>query len=43
MSPDGRITHWQERIILTAIPLDDAVTIIASQGPDLDIDVKRKA
>jgi hypothetical protein len=43
MSPDGRITHWQERIILTSIPLDDAVAIIVPQGPDLDIDVKRKA
>jgi hypothetical protein len=43
MSPDGRITHWQERIILTSIPLDEAVTVAAPQGPDVDIDVKRKA
>lgn len=44
MSPDGRITRWQERIILSAIPLDgETVEIVAPQGPDLDIDVKRKA
>jgi hypothetical protein len=44
MSPDGRITRWQERIMLPSIPLDGAeVEIVASEGPDLDIDVKRKA
>ncbi|MGZ9021358.1 MAG: hypothetical protein ACXW3S_15675 [Rhodoplanes sp.] len=44
MSPDGRITRWQERIILSAIPLDgETIEIVAPQGPDLDIDVKRKA
>ena len=44
MSPDGRITRWQERIIISAIPLDDAeIEMQAPQGPDLEIDVKRKA
>jgi hypothetical protein len=44
MSPDGRITRWQERIILSAIPLDSSeVEIQPPQGPDLDIEVKRKA
>jgi hypothetical protein len=44
MSPDGRITRWQERIIISAIPLDDAeIEVQAPQGPDLEIDVKRKA
>ena len=44
MSVDGRITRWQERIILTATPLDgETVEIVAPQGPDLDIAVKRKA
>jgi len=44
MSPDGRITRWQERIILSAIPLDgEAIEIVGPQGPDLDIAVKRKA
>jgi hypothetical protein len=43
MSPDGRITRWQERIILSPIPLDDsAIPINAPQGRDLDIEVKRK-
>lgn len=44
MSPDGRITRWQERIILAPIPIDGAaVEIEAPAGPDLDIEVKRKA
>jgi hypothetical protein len=44
MSPDGRITRWQERIIISAIPLDGVeIDVPAPQGPDLDIDVKRKA
>jgi hypothetical protein len=41
---DGRITRWQERIIISAIPLDGAeIEVQAPQGPDLEIDVKRKA
>jgi hypothetical protein len=44
MSPDGRITRWQERIIISAIALDSLeIEVETPQGPDLDIDVKRKA
>jgi hypothetical protein len=44
ISADGRITRWQERIMLPSIPLDGAdVEIVAPEGPDLDINVKRKA
>ena len=44
ISPDGRITRWQERIMLPSIPLDSAeIEIVAPEGADLDIDVKRKA
>ena len=44
LSPDGRITRWQERIIISAIPLDDdEIEVEPPQWPDLDIDVKRKA
>lgn len=44
LSPDGRITRWQERIMLSSVPLDDAeIEIETPEGQDLDIDVKRKA
>jgi hypothetical protein len=43
MSPDGRITRWQERIILSVIPLDTEFEIQPPQGIDLDIQVTRKA
>jgi hypothetical protein len=44
MSSDGRITLWQERIILSPIPLDDeTIEIVAPQGAEVHIDVKRKA
>ncbi|HXQ04349.1 MAG TPA: hypothetical protein VN831_06290 [Bradyrhizobium sp.] len=44
LSADGRITRWQERIILPSIPIDGAeIEIVAPESPDLDIDVKRKA
>jgi hypothetical protein len=43
MSADGQITRWQERIILTATPLDEKVEIDPSQAPDVHIDVKRRA
>lgn len=44
ISPDGRITRWQERIMLPSIPLDGSeIEIVAPVGADLDIDVKRKA
>jgi hypothetical protein len=44
MSADGRITRWEERIIICPIALDGVeIQVEAPQGPDLDIDVKRKA
>jgi hypothetical protein len=44
LSADGRITRWQERIILPSIPIDGAeIEIVAPESRDLDIDVKRKA
>lgn len=43
MSPDGRITRWQERIILSPIALDTEIEIQHPQGIDLDIEVTRKA
>jgi hypothetical protein len=44
MSLDGRITRWQERIIISTIPLDGAeIEVQGPQGPDLEIDVKRRA
>lgn len=43
MSSDGRITRWQERIILSPIPLDEAsIDIAVPQGPDIEIEVRRK-
>ena len=43
ISSDGRITRWQERIILPSIPLDGAeIEIVTPEGADFDIDVKRK-
>jgi hypothetical protein len=44
MSPDGRITRWEERILLPAIPIDgDAIDIDAPEVPNVEIEVKRKA
>jgi hypothetical protein len=44
MSADGRITRWEERTIISAIPLDGAeIEVEVPQGSDLDIDVKWKA
>jgi len=41
---DGKITAWAERIILSSIPFDDdLVEIYAPSGPDIDIDIRRKA
>lgn len=41
---DGKITAWAERIILSSIPFDDdLVEIHPPAGPDIDIDVRRKA
>lgn len=40
---DGRVTRWQERIILPSIPLDEKpFELVAPQGPDLVIDIKRR-
>ena len=44
ISPDGRITRWQERIMLPFVPLDESeIEIVTPMGRDLHIDVKRKA
>ena len=41
---DGKITQWAERIILNSIPFDeDLVEIYAPDGPDIEIEVRRKA
>ena len=44
ISGEGHITQWKERIILPSVPLDPAeIKIAIPEGPDLHIDVKRKA
>lgn len=45
MSAEGRITCWQERIILPPVPLDgkEIDLVDAPQGVDVEIDVRRKA
>lgn len=41
---DGKIAAWAERIILSSIPFDDElVEIYPPSGPDIDIDIQRKA
>lgn len=41
---DGRITSWAERILLGSISFDDdLVDILQSGGPDIDIEIRRKA
>lgn len=41
---DGKITAWAERIILGSIQFDDQlVEIYPPSGPDIDIDIQRKA
>lgn len=41
---DGKITAWAERIILASIPFDDElVEIYPPSGPDIDIEIQRKA
>lgn len=41
---DGRISVWQERILLRAIPLDpEPVAIVPPTQPDIDVVVRRKA
>jgi hypothetical protein len=41
---DGKISAWSERIILPSIPFDgDPVEIVAPSGPDVAIEIRRKA
>jgi hypothetical protein len=41
---DGRVSVWQERVILRAQPLDsEPVVITPSTQPDIDVAVRRKA
>ena len=41
---DGKITAWAERIILGALSFDDElVEIYPPGGPDIEIDIRRKA
>ncbi|HXP23988.1 MAG TPA: hypothetical protein VN807_07595 [Candidatus Sulfotelmatobacter sp.] len=44
---DGYITAWRERIILGSHPIDSAAIEISGEspdaGPDIDVDVKRRA
>lgn len=41
---DGKITSWAERILLGSISFDDdLVDILQSGGPDIDIEIRRKA
>lgn len=41
---DGKISEWAERIILNSIPFDDElVEIYPPSGPDIEIDIRRKA
>lgn len=41
---DGKITTWSERILLGSISFDDdLVEILQPGGPDIDIEIRRKA
>lgn len=41
---DGKIRAWSERIILGSIPLDgDSIEVAPPSGPDIDIEIRRKA
>lgn len=41
---DGKITSWSERILLESIYFeDDLVDILQPGGPDIDIEIRRKA
>jgi hypothetical protein len=41
---DGKISAWSERIILPSISFDgDPVEILTPSGPDIDIEIRRKA
>jgi hypothetical protein len=44
MGTDGRIDAWHERIILDAVPVDGTqMDIVVPEGPDIDVDVQRRA
>lgn len=44
MDMSGKFTEWAERIILNSISLDDdQIEINPPNGPDIDIDIRRKA
>lgn len=44
IAKDGKISEWSERIILGSIPFDDdLVEIYPPSGPDIEIDIRRKA
>jgi hypothetical protein len=44
MGSDGRINAWRERIILDAVPVDGGqMEIVVPEGPDIDVDVQRRA
>ncbi|AME28748.1 hypothetical protein [Burkholderia sp. PAMC 26561] len=41
---DGRISVWQERILLPSMPLDpELINIVPPTQPDIDVAVRRKA
>ena len=41
---DGKITSWSERILLGSVSFDDdLVEILQPGGPDIDIEIRRKA
>jgi hypothetical protein len=41
---DGRITVWQERILLRVLPLDpEPMVVVPPTQPDIDVVVRRKA
>ena len=41
---DGKISAWSERIVLPSISFDgDPVEILTPSGPDIDIEIRRKA
>jgi hypothetical protein len=41
---EGKVTVWQERILLRSIPLDpEEIEIVPPSQPDIDVSVRRKA
>jgi hypothetical protein len=47
MGDDDRVDGWAERILLGAVPFDDTIpfepTPNVPQGPDIDVEIKRRA